>query len=409
MTCIAIIISSGAKCTRKAIDDSERCLVHHRALLNNGPHTTALDELKAVHIRSWVAVTTMYKNGEITEEEKKERHRVMKMKEDAEKAELIAKQKAEIAQTGIRPDHAAIMRKKERQDAKKEAIRIARQRMDDAYDNFMEPFRRPLVIIRLHEYPQEFDEQANEFQNKYGQLAAILHIGNNEAYKGKQIDLTEAMGIRDRMNEIYAVIQAALHEHAEQIRRDDMAEFVNDKQNVHTTVAVNQTKEVVEKVLKIEVPEEYKWNKELISKTFSDIVTNCKLTPSAVWQMSSKYCSDEPIYELGDGIYGRVLDCVWQFILKSDDKDCLIKILKTEMEDNIGMCAQGNLSRLCNILAGYMDGIAPPENMSDKLGRLFSELLAIDDVEERLVRGFSILKAEKVPESDWDAWIEPLK
>ena len=144
------------------------------------------------------------------------------------------------------------------------------------------------------------------------------------------------------------------------------------------------------------------------SKTPADIITLCKLTPKAAWQMQSKYCQDENIYEMGNGIYGKVLDGVLQFILKSPDKDDLCKILKQEMEDNIGMCAQGNLSRLCNILAGYMDGIGATESVAEILGRELPRLMEIKDPKQRIEQAVKIFKENNVPIKEWGSWMEPL-
>ena len=125
-------------------------------------------------------------------------------------------------------------------------------------------------------------------------------------------------------------------------------------------------------------------------------------------QMQMKYSKGDDIYDMGRGIYGKVLDAVWQFIRKSSDKECLYKILKTELEDNIGMCEQGNLTRLCNILSGYMDGIAPPESLNEKLGRLFGDLAKNPDEESRKKAGLEILKENTVPEDQWAVWLDAL-
>lgn len=189
-----------------------------------------------------------------------------------------------------------------------------------------------------------------------------------------------------------------------------LARFAQDKQNIHTTAAVQHTKNMVEKILKIEVPKEYQWNKKVCSLTPGEIIIHCKLNPEGAMQMQMKYCKGDNIYEMGKGIYGKVLDSVWQFIKGSDDKECLYKILKTELEDNIGMCEQGNLTRLCNILSGYVDGIAPPESVNEKLGRLFADL-AKDDKnsdEKKKELGIEILKENKVLESEWSVWLDAL-
>jgi hypothetical protein len=184
--------------------------------------------------------------------------------------------------------------------------------------------------------------------------------------------------------------------------------FAADPQNVHTTEAVRQTNEIVSKILEIHVPLEYRWNTIEVSQTMGEIIGICKLTPRATWQMAAKYCSDDNIYELGKGIYGRVLDSVWQFIKTSPHRDDLTKILRDEMIDNVGMCAQGNLSRLCNILVGYMDGVVIRPSLSEILGTEFSKLMEIDDSYLRIERGRVILANNNVPAVEWNVWLDPL-
>jgi hypothetical protein len=77
------------------------------------------------------------------------------------------------------------------------------------------------------------------------------------------------------------------------------------------------------------------------------------------------------------------------------------------MIDNVGMCAQGNLSRICNILAGYMEGVGAQESLSELLGRLLPPLMAIEDATERIRQACVILSENKVPQSEWDTWMEP--
>jgi hypothetical protein len=78
------------------------------------------------------------------------------------------------------------------------------------------------------------------------------------------------------------------------------------------------------------------------------------------------------------------------------------------MTDNIGMCAQGNLSRICNILAGYMEGIGAQESLSERLGRMLPPLMEIEDASERIRQACVILAENRVPVGEWDTWMEPL-
>jgi hypothetical protein len=183
---------------------------------------------------------------------------------------------------------------------------------------------------------------------------------------------------------------------------------VADPQNVHTTEAVRQTKEIVAHVRKIPVPEGYRWNTRIVSKTIGEIIAECELNAHAAAQMFNQYVSTVAVYEIEEGIYGKVLDSVWQYVKASPDKQDLCKILKNEMTDNIGMCAQGNLSRICNILAGYMEGVGAQESLSERLGRMLPPLMTIEDVSERIRQACVILAENKVPASEWDTWMEPI-
>ena len=148
--------------------------------------------------------------------------------------------------------------------------------------------------------------------------------------------------------------------------------LAEDNQNVHTTIVVNQTKEIVKRILAISIPHPYKWNIRIISKTPGEIITNCRLSINAGRIMMDKYTLSDDIYEMGEGIYGKVLDGVWQYIKASEHKEDLCKILAQELRDNVAQCLQGNLSRLCNVLAGYMEGVGSQESMAEILGRRFA-------------------------------------
>uniref|UniRef100_A0A6C0DQB8 Uncharacterized protein n=1 Tax=viral metagenome TaxID=1070528 RepID=A0A6C0DQB8_9ZZZZ len=188
-----------------------------------------------------------------------------------------------------------------------------------------------------------------------------------------------------------------------------LARIANDNQNVHTQLVVEQTKKNVAEILKIPVPEIYRWQTKKLSMTYKTIIMFCHLSPKSAWQFSSMYCSDATIYDLEPGIFGKVVDGVWQFISKSPDKQDLKKILTSELRDNIGMCAQGNLSRICNVLQGYLEGIEQKESTNVILGREFSKLMDIESVNERLSKGKLILFNNNIPQDQWETWLEPLR
>jgi hypothetical protein len=223
-----------------------------------------------------------------------------------------------------------------------------------------------------------------------------------QAHNERMHQLRQAMEQDNLINNLNAIGAAV------RIQPRALAAFAADPQNVHTTEAVRQTKDIVDLIRKIPVPEDYRWHPTLSSKTPFEIGMECKLSQKAAWQMISQYAQDTSIYEIEVGIYGKVLDCVWQYIKNSSDKEDLCRIIKRELEDNIGMCAQGNLSRICNVLAGYMEGIGSQESLSERLGRLLPPLMELEDVSERIRQALNILRDNHVPAAELDGWMEPL-
>ena len=357
--CVAIKATDGERCSFKARTEG-RCNNHHSIRMREGPNKTEVDEIgytftarmKRATTEGRIAMNalgpqpwTHNREAYITlYREINDRQRQIQH----ERRELIRttreRQLADIARTGINPD------------AVQNAAREAREQIVDAERQ-----------ARLAEW--QIREAARQAQIARG----VVQVQPRQA-----------------------PVQAGL------------GAFANDRQNVHTTAAVKQTMDVIKEILKIEVPSEYRWNMTCVSKTMTEIISECGLTPASAWQMVAKYCSDETIYDLQPGIYGKVLDCVWQYIKTSPDKEDLKKILKSEMRDNIGMCAQGNLSRLTNILAGYIDCVKVVESMSDKMGRLLPPLMEIEDIPQRLIAAARVFVEAGLPPDQWEAWASGL-
>jgi hypothetical protein len=180
------------------------------------------------------------------------------------------------------------------------------------------------------------------------------------------------------------------------LRQINLAQIAHDRQNIHTTVVVQKVKVMVEKILQIPVPPEYD-----SLKTPGEIIMECQLSKQAAKQMMNKYCEEVDIYELGIGIYAKVLNAVWQYIKTSEHSADLKKILATEMQDNIDMCQQGNLTRLCNILSGYID-IEIPRSPLEILGEKFSKLQGTGDMSE----AEDLLREFNIPQEEWEDWME---
>lgn len=357
-TCVGIK-ADGTVCGKVCRGQAVRCATHLKTIENNGPNFLAVKEMGYIHKKQIRDIEARYtelleavqdfeQRRNLREDEINE-IRILRANQDREMTQLVRQQRAEVIRTGIDPDAPA-----------RERARIQREERD------------------------------RERQRLWNERLQLVNAGFAQ---------------NQQNNNIQRIVNAPVQQAP---RLGELGRFANDAQNIHTTVAVQQTKDMVNRILKISVPNDYKWNARTCSKTPGEIITECSLSAKGAWQMVAKYCQDESVYDMGTGIYGKTLDGVWQYIVNSSDKRDLCRILRQEMEDNVGMCAQGNLTRLCNILAGYMEGIGVQESPAEILGRKLPMLAEIEDQATRLNEAFKLLIESGVPQSQWLSWVEPL-
>jgi hypothetical protein len=371
--CNAIKRRDNTQCDRIAQDNSDKCSMHNNHIKKNGINNTARSDLKYKHkieLEEFERVTNhllyeLSKNTKVNIHQKYiesdrittqrfELRKKLIQQQNLEKISLKQKQDEEIAKTGIDPD--------EEQNKKREIVRLK------AYRHRMEQIAQRI----------EWEESRRLLEERR-----------------RQQMLAE--------NQQQAVIVQNI---------DELQQIVCDNQNVHRERIVNKVIETAKKLLEIEVPEEYKSNPNKTSQTLIEILANkhCKLTPELTLQLVARYCQPEDIYNLGPGIYGKVLDGLWQYIKTSEHNEELCKRLNEEIQDSIGMCAQGNLSRLCNVVMSYMDGVSQEETKSiaENLGEEIPKLMEIENLQERVTAAYDLFVKLNVPEEQWDTWLNPL-
>ena len=417
MPCVAVK-ADGHPCTNPAPEGEFRCRIHIASRRRKGPNATEVAEMKATYKKDLWELEHRYKQDVARAREEfhgnpEEMGRQLDLlcetfvdtrrqmrREGRQAVNAILNHQADlIRQTGVDPDadaHARRARGRAQRDAALRDAREIRAQLGADGANLPDGVNedwRPRVRAAL-ERGENLIEQLR-VQREGGGAAAVA--GAALGADRERMRLARVAAALGPVPPLLPVVQVG-----------ELREFAEDRQNVHQPRAVRQTKEIVERILKIPVPPEYRWNMNECSRTPGEIILECKVTPTATWQMLAKYCQADNVFEMGNGIYGRTLDCVWQYIKRSEHKEELYKILKTEMQDNIGMCAQGNLSRLANIVAGYMEGVGQQESVAEILGRLLPPLMNIEDEVERLDRAKKIMDDYRVPVADRPQWLEAL-
>jgi len=255
----------------------------------------------------------------------------------------------------------------------------------------IETYREEIRVQHIHHLTKR-----NELLNTIRIETETLGYNADAPYIQRNNERKEALR-RERLQRRITVIVEE-----QDVIIQELARIANDRQNVHTTAVVSSIKKTIERIEQISVPIEYRTE---TMKTLSEIIDECRPSLKAVWQMTSKFCGNENIYDMGHGIYARVLSSVWQFIKNSEHKDDLKKILCSELEDSIGTCSQGNLSRICNILSGYLEGLEL-RSTAEIIGEKFHEIRENPD---RILVGRAILHNMAIPEDQWAPWLEALE
>ncbi len=176
-------------------------------------------------------------------------------------------------------------------------------------------------------------------------------------------------------------------------------QFINDNQNVHRKSTVDYIEKVFNELKKVPIQAD--------QKTLGEILVNCTMKAEAQVQMVRFYHAGESIYE-HPRAYKRALDSVWAFIRKHENRKELYVRIGDEMNDNIGMCAQGNLSRICNVLCGYIDGFQPPVPQGTLVQNKIAAI-AGDSDGDKVGRAKIALRELMVPEDQWAPWLEALE
>jgi len=175
-----------------------------------------------------------------------------------------------------------------------------------------------------------------------------------------------------------------------------VAAFLGDNQNVHRAETVKYITDIFNKLVATQVPPE--------QNTLAEVIMHCKLPPQAIILLTQHYCEPVSIYEIPNA-YPRALDAVWAYIKGHAEKEELYRRVRDELTDNIGMCAQGNLSRLCNILSGYIDGIAPPVPKGELIQQKLAHI-AGDAEGDKVGRARTVLTELGVAAEEMAPWLE---
>lgn len=192
----------------------------------------------------------------------------------------------------------------------------------------------------------------------------------------------------------------------------ELANIAADRQNVHTRAVSEQTNKGLEKLL-----EEYEKYKQRPLRSPDWFASKWLPRSYGNWQKVSTIVNDMyRWYTLptcrtqNDWLYKRALDGLYMMIRNGKDERLQSELYKRTFEEcweSVGMCCDGHISRLCNVLVGFDEAFAPAipfgEILQNKMAAIASQEIPTD---EKIHQATTFFNEHAVPESERKAWLE---
>ena len=193
-----------------------------------------------------------------------------------------------------------------------------------------------------------------------------------------------------------------------------LGRFAQDAQNVHTreaNVMVENAKKELEGAVAIENSltqikarfKERKFGTETQRRNVHADMT--------IWYSDARVMRAVGQLEDNTGAYKRLLDKVWGMIQTSKHKDDLEQRLWEEAVDSLGMCTQGHMTRLANVLQGFEEAAEAPKVEIPKGERLQAAMAQINELpaNERESAARRVFAELEIADGEEGAWLEALE
>ena len=179
----------------------------------------------------------------------------------------------------------------------------------------------------------------------------------------------------------------------------DLRALGADPQSVHRSSVQDATKATLDELLKRPVPAG--------QDTLVEVTANMPAVSDRAVLIET-FASDYLLSRAFDIPYGAVADRVWAFICSHTERGELTRRLSEEVREGIGMCSNGKMARLTNVLQGFDEemvaGSPPMELFQARIAKISELPVALREAAARL------LFAEfRLPVEAQGAWLEALE
>jgi hypothetical protein len=251
----------------------------------------------------------------------------------------------------------------------------------------------------------------NEFLALPAQLpwetVAQTMFGRHDLNDGMRYNIAYMYFIRVAPTQHTMVFRAFWRE-MERNRPVALARLAADAQNVHTTVVVQQTQAMENKLLNIQVLPGQQTEATLVQewlRLFSSRIawsTILKTLNDIHSWFGKSMCRQE-----GDNLYRRLLRGAVAKVLQTegDLQTELFRRLWEECSESVGLCCEGHISRLCNAFVGFDDSfhvlISVGEQLQERMAAIAALDIPLDAKHEKARAVFEELSIASEQQSAW--------
>lgn len=199
------------------------------------------------------------------------------------------------------------------------------------------------------------------------------------------------------------------------VERRRLGVLANDEQNVHTQEVSNQTNDAIQRLLAIPIPPEQRsratlfraWNllygptREQKIEVATDVDRHFQLM----------HCRTQSP-QAPDMLYRRMVRGLVAYITRVQDAEVRTNLwqrMYEECREAIGVCIDGHISRLSNVLVGFDENFKSPVSQGELIQNRISAIGAMDvNPEEKTRLATAFFEEIALPADRRTAWIEAL-
>lgn len=238
-----------------------------------------------------------------------------------------------------------------------------------------------------------------------GEVVPVVAQAPVEARRARRRAAPEVLAARHQVRP--AAVGAAAHLPVV----NNIGALARDNQNIHTAVVADQTNAGMEKLLSQHVPADQHTMMEIWNMWTSS--SKAGHNPRGALQLFGdmlKWYETPDCKAEGDFLYKRMIDGLWALVQRTPDaelrNELRWRVAQEVMESN-GMCCEGHISRLVNVMVGFDDAFKPPVSTGEMLQQKMAAIAAKElETELKQAEARDVFAELGIPVAEQAAWLE---